>query len=56
VNAIYPADELPAGQERFLSLNAVLARQWPVIDSRKNPPPDADEWAKVMDKLNYLER
>lgn len=56
VKAIYPEGELPAGQERFLSLNAELSRQWPVIDARKDPLPDADEWAKVKEKLKYLER
>jgi ferredoxin len=56
VNAIYPADEVPAGQEQFLALNAELAREWPMIDTKKEPPPDADQWAKVSDKLQYLER
>jgi ferredoxin len=56
VDAIYPEDELPAGQERFLELNAELARQWPVIEVKKDPLPDAEEWAEVKDKLQYLER
>jgi len=56
VNAIFPDSELPPGQERFLALNAELAQEWPVIDSKKDPPPDAEEWAEIKDKLLYLER
>jgi ferredoxin len=56
VDAIYPEDELPAGQERFLELNAELARQWPVIEVKKDPLPHAEQWKEVKDKLQYLER
>ena len=56
VEAIFPADEVPAGQVAFIALNAELARSWPVIDVRKDPPPDAAEWAVVKDKLAYLQR
>lgn len=56
VDAIYADDRLPAGQERFLALNAELARDWPVISRRKPPPADAEEWRAVADKLRYLER
>jgi ferredoxin len=54
--AIVPEDDLPAGQERFLELNAELAKEWPVITSKKDPLPDAEEWDGVSDKLKYLER
>ena len=56
VAAIVSEDELPAGQRDFLELNAVLAEEWPNIAERKDPPPDADDWASEMDKLKYLER
>jgi ferredoxin len=56
VEAIYPADELPPSQAQFLALNAELARKWPVIDAKKDALPDAERWAKVPDKLQYLER
>jgi len=51
VEAIYSEDELPAGQEQFLELNAELSREWPVITEMKDPPEDADEWREVKDKL-----
>jgi ferredoxin len=56
VEAIYSEDELPAGQEEFLELNAELSQEWPVITEMKDPPEDADEWREVKDKLEYLER
>jgi len=56
VEAIYSEDEIPAGQEKFLELNAELSQQWPVITEMKDPPEDADEWREVSDKLQHLER
>ncbi|MFZ0788194.1 MAG: ferredoxin FdxA [Chromatiaceae bacterium] len=56
VNAIYPEAEVPPDQERFIALNAELARIWPMIDTKKDPPPDAKDWEGVPDKLQYLER
>ena len=55
VDAIYPDDELPKDQQEFLKINAELAEKWPVITEIKPAPEDADEWAKVKDKRQYLE-
>jgi ferredoxin len=55
VDAIY-AEDLPEGQMQFLELNAELAKEWPVISQKKDAPPDADEWADKLGKLQYLER
>lgn len=54
--AIFAEDDVPAGQENFLELNAELSREWPVITEKKDPLPDAEEWDGVPDKLKYLER
>jgi ferredoxin len=54
--AIVPEDDVPAGQEMFVELNAELSRSWPVITTRKEPLPDAEEWDGTPDKLKYLER
>jgi ferredoxin len=54
--AIFSEEELPAGQEQFLKLNAELAKNWPVITERGEPPADADEWKGVEGKLKHLER
>ena len=56
VNAIYADEDLPAGQEAFTALNAELAKTWPSITDKKDPPPDAEQWKDVKDKLQYLER
>jgi ferredoxin len=56
INAIYAEDDLPAGQEQFLALNAELSREWPVITQMKDPLPEAEEWKDKPDKLQYLER
>ena len=44
------ADFLPEG------VRAELAKGWKPIVERKDPLPDAEEWAKVKDKLDKLER
>ncbi|HKJ95898.1 MAG TPA: ferredoxin FdxA [Gammaproteobacteria bacterium] len=56
VDAIYPDDQVPEGQETFIELNAELARRWPVIAARKSPPDDAEQWAEVSEKRHLLER
>ena len=56
VNAIYPEDDVPAGQEGFIALNAELAKDWPVISVRKDAPADAAEWEGKSGKLPLLER
>lgn len=54
--AIVSEDDLPAELEHFLELNEELAQQWPVISTRKEPLPDAEQWDGKPDKLKYLER
>jgi ferredoxin len=56
VEAIFSEDEVPACQEQYVALNKELAKNWPVIRQKKDPPPDADEWKDVKDKHQYLER
>ncbi len=56
VNAIFAEDDVPAGQEKFLAINAELAPRWPVIDCMIPAPPDAGKWENVPDKLLLLER
>ena len=56
VNAIYPEDDVPAGQEAFVALNKELAMVWPVITTRKEALVDAKDWEGKPDKLPLLER
>ena len=54
--AIFADDDIPDHMQYFIQLNAELARIWPSITERKGPPPDADAWNGVPDKLCMLER
>lgn len=54
--AIFAEDDVPENQRAFIALNAELARTWPAIIERKDPPADADQWKGVGGKLRYLER
>jgi ferredoxin len=56
VNAIFAEEDLPAGQEKFTALNADLAKIWPLITDTKPALPEAEKWADVTDKLQYLEK
>ncbi len=56
VEAIYAEDDLPPDQVQFAALNAELAKVWKPIVEKKPALSDADEWGKVKDKLNLLER
>ena len=55
-NAIFSEDELPAGQEVFIEINADLAQKWPNITQIGDQPEDREEWNGKTDKLQYLER
>ena len=55
VNAIYDEPDLPEEYARYLRLNAELTKIWPLT---KEPGPalnDADTWAEVKEKFQYLE-
>ena len=56
IGAIFADDDVPEGQENFIELNAELSLEWPVINIRKESPPDAAEWEGKQDKLQLLER
>ena len=56
VEAIMSEEDVEEGMQHFVELNAELAKEWPVINSMKDAPADADDWKEVKDKLQYLER
>ena len=56
VEAIFSEDDVPADQQHFTTLNAELSKAWKPIIEKKDALPEADEWAKVTDKLEQLER
>ena len=55
VEAISADDELPEGDEKFIEINARLAKKWPVITEMKAAPADADDWKDKPGKLALLE-
>lgn len=56
VDAIFSEDELPEDQAKYLDLNTELSELWPNITEKKDPLPDAEEWADVKNKFDHLER
>ncbi len=56
VDAIFPEDELPEGQEEFVRINEELCQKWPVITEMKPAPDDADQWAEVKEKKHLLDK
>jgi ferredoxin len=55
-NAIFEESEVPAGQEKYIQLNAELAEVWPAITLRKEAMPDYEKWDGVENKFPLLER
>ncbi|CAG1000068.1 adenylylsulfate reductase, subunit B [Burkholderiales bacterium] len=51
VEAIYADADLPAAFAPFVELNAARAKEWPVINKRKDALPDADRWKDAKNKL-----
>ncbi len=56
VDAIFAELDVPAGQEKFLPINAELAKQWPVIDAKIDELEGADLWDGIPDKLPLLDK
>lgn len=56
VDAIHSEDDLPENQRPFIALNAALAKDWPIINRKKDALPDAAQWEKEPNKLQYLKR
>jgi ferredoxin len=54
VGAIVADTDVPAEQRSYIELNARLAAQWPVISQAREPLPDAEAWASVVDKRVQL--
>jgi ferredoxin len=54
VDAIYEENDLPEEFAEYLQLNAELSQKWPQISATQNPLPDADAWADVPNKRQWL--
>ena len=56
VNAIYAEEDVPENQQHYIQINKDLSANWKTITKRESALPDADVWAKVTDKTQYLDR
>jgi Fe-S-cluster-containing hydrogenase components 2 len=56
VDAIFAEDDVPPAQRTFTALNVELAKIWKPIIAMKPRLPDAEEWARVKDKMDQLKR
>lgn len=56
VDAIRAENALTENQQHWIQINADLSEKWPVILQREPALPDAEEWAKVPDKRQYLDQ
>jgi ferredoxin len=55
VNAIYDVADVPSEQQHYIALNAERAKQWPLINKKSAPLPEAEKWSKVKEKFAQLE-
>lgn len=56
VNAIYYEGEVPEDQREFIAINRELSQTWPGLTKKIDALPDADSWAKVLPKIQHLDR
>ncbi|MBC7779452.1 MAG: ferredoxin family protein [Proteobacteria bacterium] len=56
VEAIFAEDDVPDGQKDFIALNADLAKSWKALIEKKEQLPEADEYSKIKEKRQFLER
>lgn len=52
--AIFAEDDVPEKWAEYTELNARLAAEWPVISTKKDPLPEAEEYKEVEDKRGML--
>ena len=55
MDAIFSEDELPDDEQEYLALNEELSQSWPNITEKKDPLPDAEDWAEVKNKREHLD-
>lgn len=56
VNAIYAEDDVPQDQKSFVQINRDLSQNWPVITKSTGAMPEAEQYAKITQKIHLLDR
>jgi ferredoxin len=54
-HAIYPEEDLPDNYQDFLELNVSYSGQWPLINTKQEPLPTAEEFKEVEHKRDLLD-
>ena len=54
VQAIFPEEELPEQWHEYIEINAQFGSEWPVIETRKDPLPEAEEYKGIESKRALL--
>lgn len=55
IDAIFEEDDLPEDQQHMIALNAKYSEKWPILDHKKDPLPDSDQWIDVPNKIEHFE-
>ncbi|AOU99364.1 ferredoxin [Acidihalobacter yilgarnensis] len=55
VEAIYAEGDLPTEFADFHAINADLAKRWPIIATSHEPLPEAERWAELEGKRQFLD-
>ncbi|MEC7030630.1 MAG: ferredoxin FdxA [Pseudomonadota bacterium] len=55
IDAIFEEDDLPEDQQHMIALNAEYSEKWPILDHKKDPLPDSDQWIDVPNKIEHFE-
>ena len=55
VNAIFNEPDLPEEYLHYVTLNSALTKTWPLTKDKGEPLADADQWADVTEKFQYLQ-
>jgi len=53
---IYPEDDVPAGQEAFVKLNAELSKEWEGDHRAQGRPSDAKDWEGKPGQIDLIQR
>jgi ferredoxin len=54
VSAIFNEPDLPKEYAHYIALNVELTKTWPLTKDKGEPLSDADAWAEVKEKFQYL--
>jgi ferredoxin len=54
IGAIFSEDDLPQAQQHMIAINEKYSKEWPLIDQKKQPLENAEEWENIENKITCL--